>query len=223
MNRLFPVVLLTLLPWFGAGIAGCGSNGKKDKDPRERLRDQIRTTFEKFRTAGQENDYRAMYEVVSYESRKRLIFEAILAMGSGAGSKESEQILAKHVNQETLKKVAATLKKPTQDQVMDMYMISIADPKTMFIESYEYLQRFDPNRKNPVFGELGEIEIVGEVAKSKTRVQATIVTYQKAEKGKEAQRMESKEEREMPVYFLRENGQWLYATQKEWNVLTFQE
>lgn len=216
MNRFKLFFAFGVVVCLALATTGCGSPEDKAAEKAAKLEAEIIKVFEEFQAAQQKHDYKALFETASRESIKQMIFQAIVSMGSGASSKESELILTKYVDQNKLAQLGSTLNNPTKEQVMELYLVCISDPKGMFIDSYNYLHQFDPQRKGPTFTELTDIKVTGDVASAKTTMTNVTVTYQAKKGDDKPERMESTYTGEVTVYFVRDGGKWVCATENEW-------
>lgn len=183
---------------------GCKS---KSELARQEIEAEIVDLFDKFREATAENDYETLFGLSSPDNMKRMIFEAIVAMGSTAKTKESEAILAKYIDPERVKQIGQTLQNPTEDEVTQMYMMSMSQPKAFFVEAFKLIHKLNPNRQKPIFGELKDLKISGNIASGKSSFTVSNLAGEKI----------STEEREITVYFIRIKNMWFYATEREWS------
>ena len=195
---------------------GCGGKSKSELAILE-VENEVKELFNKFKTASKENDFAALFGFSSPDTIKRMIFEAIVTMGSTAKSQESEALLVRYIDEEKLKQIGQTLKNPSEDEVTQMYMMCISNPEEMFVESYKLIQRQNPDRKKPEFGELTDLKIVGNIASGKTTVKTTTVELQPVPGVGETKKVEKTQTQEITVYFIRIQGRWFYATKREWS------
>lgn len=204
-----------ILVLFGCWIvawSGCRNADDPNREI-EQVHSEIRDSFAAFKKASEENDYATMFDHLSRESVKRMIFDAIVTMGTTAKNKESEQILTTYINQEKLDQIGNAIKDPSREQVMELYMVCIDRPREMFVESFKLLQKLNPDRKNPRFGDLKDIKVSGNVASAKTEVTTYSVKPDPTDAKKQ---VESSEQKKITVYFVRGEDRWLYATKDEW-------
>lgn len=204
------LMIFTLLLWVPAG---CGTPNEADRAIAE-IHGEIRDVFDRFKEAIREDDLEQLYDVSSRESVKGMLFEAIVAMGSTAQSPESEQILKQHINQEKLTQIGNALKNPNEQQVKELYMVCIEDPRQMFLDAYRYLRKLQPEPVKPVFGDLSDIKVTGNVALAQTTLQSNLPPA--ADDDKSDQKQGASEPIGTTVYFIRVDGKWLHATEAEW-------
>jgi len=127
--------------------------------------------------------------------------------------------IAKYVDQAKLEKLYAGFKRrPTPDETMKMYSQAIQNKRGMFLDCMRYFEKKEkdqPDATKPKFGQLAGLVVDGDVATAMSSVTSTVVSYSRNEGDSKDIRQEQEITTDIPVYFIKSEGKWLYSTLAE--------
>lgn len=125
---------------------------------------------------------------------------------------------SKNVDQAKLEKFKSEVQQQQLTDVQTYAIVSqaIQNKKGIFVDSMKYFERECPDDNKPKFGPLKKLVINKDVASAKTAVTSTIGGLYNDGSGAKDIRHETEMTMDMPVYFIKSNGKWLFATPTEW-------